>query len=182
MSWLNNSQGMFVIEFLRQKSGIIKRTRRVEWVIEQREFSQPDRVLVRLFEPGAARDSGRQDRVQQGEGAFRRIIRRKLHTSNRDRAGPHRHQAICRATNWTDIRNRLAPRRLGGSVLRATWRWRSSGRTSVHSHRALRVNGVCRDCQRRFLFVLDLHRRRHFREVGFPPLFGLLGGPSADLS
>ena len=37
MSWLNNSQGVFVIEFLRQKSGIIKRTRRVEWVIEQRD-------------------------------------------------------------------------------------------------------------------------------------------------
>ena len=37
VSWLNNSQGVFVIEFLRQKSGIIKRTRRVEWVIEQKD-------------------------------------------------------------------------------------------------------------------------------------------------
>jgi hypothetical protein len=35
VSWLNNSQGTFVIQFLRQKSGLIKRTRRVEWVIEQ---------------------------------------------------------------------------------------------------------------------------------------------------
>ena len=35
VSWLNNGQGVFVIQFLRQKSGLIKRTRRVEWVIEQ---------------------------------------------------------------------------------------------------------------------------------------------------
>ena len=35
VSWLNNSQGVFVIQFLRQKSGIMKRTRRVEWVIDQ---------------------------------------------------------------------------------------------------------------------------------------------------
>jgi serine/threonine protein kinase len=37
VSWLKNGQGVYVIEFLRQKSGIMKRTRRVEWVIEQRE-------------------------------------------------------------------------------------------------------------------------------------------------
>ena len=42
MSWLTNSQGTFVIEFLRQtstKMGIIKRTRKVEWVIDQRDSS-----------------------------------------------------------------------------------------------------------------------------------------------
>jgi hypothetical protein len=37
VSWLSNSQGVFMIQFLRQKSGIIKRTRRVEWVIEQKD-------------------------------------------------------------------------------------------------------------------------------------------------
>jgi hypothetical protein len=42
VSWLTNNQGTFVIEFLRQtstKMGIIKKTRKVEWVIDQRDPS-----------------------------------------------------------------------------------------------------------------------------------------------
>ena len=40
ISWLNNNQGSFTFEFLRQtstKMGIIKRTVRVQWVIDQRD-------------------------------------------------------------------------------------------------------------------------------------------------
>jgi hypothetical protein len=42
VSWLNGSQGIYVIELLRQtstKMGIIKRTRRVDWVIDQKDSS-----------------------------------------------------------------------------------------------------------------------------------------------
>jgi len=34
-SWLRNNQGTFVIEFLKQSSGLIKKTKRVEWTIDQ---------------------------------------------------------------------------------------------------------------------------------------------------
>jgi hypothetical protein len=34
-SWLRSNQGTFVIEFLKQSSGLIKKTKRVEWMIDQ---------------------------------------------------------------------------------------------------------------------------------------------------
>ena len=36
VTWLRNKQGVYVIEFLRQTSKFFKRTRHVEWVIDQR--------------------------------------------------------------------------------------------------------------------------------------------------
>jgi hypothetical protein len=39
VSWLRRNQGVYLIEFLRQKAGIIKRTRHVEWVIDQRSLT-----------------------------------------------------------------------------------------------------------------------------------------------
>jgi eukaryotic-like serine/threonine-protein kinase len=35
VGWMRDNQGVYLIEFQRQKSGIIKRTRRVDWVIDQ---------------------------------------------------------------------------------------------------------------------------------------------------
>jgi hypothetical protein len=42
MGWMHRNQGVFLIEFQRQKTGIMKRTRRVEWVIDQRDL--PNRI------------------------------------------------------------------------------------------------------------------------------------------
>jgi hypothetical protein len=36
VGWMRDNQGVYLIEFQRQKSGIIKRTRHVDWVIDQR--------------------------------------------------------------------------------------------------------------------------------------------------
>ena len=129
VSWLNNSQGVFVIEFLRQKSGISSsRTRRVEWVIEQKDalnrieywfdFSNLERrvIVAGKTEP---------NRVKVPSAA---ASARATHFKSRSRRTTSS-SAICRATNWTDIRSRPVPRRLGGSVSRAMWRWRSRGRT-----------------------------------------------------
>ncbi len=36
IGWMRHNQGTYVMEFQRQKSGIMKRTRRVDWVVDQR--------------------------------------------------------------------------------------------------------------------------------------------------
>ena len=36
IGWMRHNQGTYLMEFQRQKSGIMKRTRRVDWVVDQR--------------------------------------------------------------------------------------------------------------------------------------------------
>jgi hypothetical protein len=75
-SWLKNNQGVYVVEFLRQSAKIafIKRTQKVEWVVDQRQDGQIDYSFD--FKNGAldvrvtADGKTKSHKVQLGSGAI----------------------------------------------------------------------------------------------------------------